>query len=147
MLEYNRAAAKAAAEPWELIEQIYTASRTTRYPSGQEWSPIQVAVNIEPASEAVDETRGHAVLKVQLFVQLCACNGFQGAIKAGALVCYLLNMLTGVIVVAMCPLRQEWPIHAAVNIEASLEAVDETRGHAVLKIVSSVSDRMSATQN
>ena len=70
MQTYMKAQAEASAEPWTLVDELKLAATATRYPSGQEWATVQVALSIEPASQRKNETRGHVVLKVRILFLL-----------------------------------------------------------------------------
>ena len=66
---HDHAKSEAAAQAWQLVSDLQTASRHIPYPSGLKWSLVRVSIHLDPASKDAKETRGILVIKVVL----CCC--------------------------------------------------------------------------
>lgn len=64
--EYETAKAEAQEQPWLVVTELVAASRHMLGPNNVKWPSVRVSLNLEPESDRPKETRGTAVIKVDL---------------------------------------------------------------------------------
>ena len=68
--EYESRKAEAQEQPWQVVTELVTANIHQLSPTSVKFPLIRVSVNLEPESDRPEETRGTAVIKVDLSAAL-----------------------------------------------------------------------------